>query len=373
MTKDWEILENLTRPQWIEVYNALPVGGATHRLMKIDSRIESEGMSTAEVQKLEGHARGIYSAVWQRVHNPGGLYSNDAAGKRWRWDMGRLLEALDRFAYCEMCGAEPRQPHQQDVLEGKTGKKPTTLHKWKAADGVYHRLCMYCRAGARQLPGALSAAEYKDVIPAPDFAPEDTEKLVATLKAVRDYQGQFLDAIYHLEALSGIEMIDPATDFRKVTINQVEAQAIPAVQVYTLLISHPDGNEVSVHTTDEDATRVLAAYVRTNWDITDDEDEAVEIPADDQDAIEAYFYPGALGERENESYQLEDALIEGLSIAQAPLDDGFIGPCVKCLTQCIDGGEGTVFCPKCKALEIEAEFRDIVLGTAPGNATAVTR
>ncbi len=165
------------------------------------------------------------------------------------------------------------------------------------------------------------------------------------LLQVRDLQRQFLNALYDLEITAEMESINPATDFRRVTVEQVAAKQIPATLIYTLLFSHANGNDVWVYTTEGAARKRLSQVARDNWDGENDAPE--EAPEDDDEAIEWYFYDG----RVNESYQLEAARIEGPVIAQQPLGDGFIGPCVNCATQCIDGGEGTVFCPKCKKEE----------------------
>lgn len=341
MTKDLGVLKTLTKAQWIEVYNALPPGSPTQRLMKTDCRIESEGMSAADIRKLEASTRLIYTAIWQKLHN--GHYSSDAEGRHWREDMLQLLDVLEPFAYCKLCGAEPGKPHQQDVNDGKTGRKLVTLHKWKATDGVYHRLCMHCRAGARQIPDFLTDKQVGAA------EPEDAEDILATLKAVRDTQSEFLNALFELEAMSGIDSIDPAIDFRKVTVDQVHKQELPTNEVWTLLYSYPDGNDVWLFTTEAAARKHLAKLVRDTWDGENDAPE--EAPEDDDQAIELYFYEG----RENESYGISATTIEGPVTAQQPLPDGFIGPCLKCLTQCIAGGEGTVVCPKCKVDEEKAE------------------
>lgn len=143
---DLVILESLTKAQWIEIYNALPAESDAHKAMKTDTRIESEGMKLPEIKRMAKHTRVIYNAVWKKI-NPW-LYADD---RKWRREMVELLEILAPFAYCEVCGAEAGDiPNDGGGLKVRGGDGPVTLHKWKTADGVRHRLCMVCRAGAKQ-------------------------------------------------------------------------------------------------------------------------------------------------------------------------------------------------------------------------------
>lgn len=324
------VLKSLTKAQWIEIFNALPVGSPAYKAMKTDCRIESEGMGREDMVPLVKHTRVIYSAVWGKVAN--WLYDD----RKWKREMTALLAILEPFAFCEMCGAEPGDI-PSSLGNGRFTGKPVTLHTWKAAQGGKHRLCMICRAGK---PEALKAQVV--ALPSPSW---DNGSLGSTLKEVRDLQHQFLNAVYDLELEADIESIDPATDFRKVSVDQLTAKALPAVLVYTLLFSHANGNDVWLFTTDEGARKRLAKVVRDNWD--GDNDAPEEAPEDDEEAIEMYFYDG----RPNESYEISATTVDGPVPAQQPLPADFIGPCLKCGTQCIDGGEGTVFCPKCKQEE----------------------
>lgn len=160
-TADLAVLESLDKAQWIEIFNALPVEGETYRAMKVDTRIEAEGMSRKDVLPMLKHTRSIYHAVWLKVTNWG--YGDDSEGRRWRRDMVELLDALAPFAYCEMCGAEPGGPHQENdrgvCRMGRFKDKPVTLHTWKDPAGKKRWYCMVCRAGAKQQP--LPAQTYR--------------------------------------------------------------------------------------------------------------------------------------------------------------------------------------------------------------------